>query len=103
MNERNEAHGTVAGVWRCLENLWDEVRARSNGDPVAVPVIGGGQARISQILPAQDSIRLVILSFLLASRDRPVCDRLDIVVREQDSRALDMLELQAFLTSLQES
>lgn len=103
MNERNEAHGTVADIWRCLENLWDEVRARSNGDPVAIPVIGGGQARISQILPAQDSIRLTILSFLLASRDRPVCDRLDIVVREQDVRSLDMLELQAFLTSLQRS
>lgn len=103
MNERNEAHGTVAGIWRCLENLWDEVRARSNGDPVATPVIGGGQARISHVLPAQDSIRLMILSFLLASRDRRVCDRLDIVVRDQDVRALDMLELQAFLTSLQES
>ena len=103
MNDRNEAQGTVAGVWRCLENLWDEVRVRSNGDPVAMPVIGGGQARMSQVLPAQDSIRLIIMSFLLASRDRRVCDRLDIVVREQDVRTLDMLELQAFLTSLQES
>lgn len=103
MNERNEAHGTVAGVWRCLENLWDEVRARSNGDPVAMPVIGGGQARLSQILPAQDSIRFIALSFMLASRDRRVCERLDIVVREEDVRTLDMLELQAFLTSLQES
>lgn len=103
MNDRNEAQGTVAGVWRCLENLWDEVRARSNGDPVAMPVIGGGQARMSQVLPAQDSIRLIILSFLLASRDKRVCERLDIVVREQDVRTLDMLELQSFLTSLQES
>ena len=103
MNDRNEAQGTVAGVWRCLENLWNEVRARSNGDPVAMPVIGGGQARMSQVLPAQDSIRLTILSFLLASRDKRVCERLDIVVRDQDLRNLDMLELQAFLTSLQDS
>jgi len=103
MNERNEAQGTVPGVWRCLENLWDEVRARSNGDPVAMPIIGGGQARMSQVLPAQDSIRLIVLSFLLASRDRPVCERLDIVVRDRDVRTLDMLELQAFLTSLQDS
>lgn len=103
MNERNEAHGTVPGVWRCLENLWDEVRARSNGDPVAMPVIGGGQARMSHVLPAQDSIRLIILSFLLASREKRVCERLDIVVRDRDVRTLDMLELQAFLTSLQDS
>lgn len=103
MNERNEAHGTVAGVWRCLENLWDEVRAASNGDAVAIPVIGGGQARMSHVLPAQDSIRFIALSFMLASRDKRVCERLDIVVREADVRTLDMLELQAFLTSLQES
>lgn len=103
MDERNEAYGTVPGVWRCLENLWIEVRARSNGDPVAMPVIGGGQARMSHVLPAQDSIRLIILSFLLASREKRVCERLDIVVRDQDVRTLDMLELQAFLTSLQDS
>lgn len=103
LNDRNEASGTVPGVWRCLENLWDEVRARSNGDAVAIPVIGGGQARMSQILPAQDSIRFIALSFMLASRDRRVCDRLDIVVRREDVRTLDMLELQAFLKSLQES
>lgn len=103
MNERNEAQGSVPGVWLCLENLWDEVRARSNGDAVAMPVIGGGQARMSQVLPAQDSIRFAALSFMLASRERRVCDRLDIVVREQDVKGLDMLELQAFLASLQDS
>lgn len=103
MDERNVAHGSVAGIWRCLENLWDDVRSRSNGDPVAMPVIGGGQARISHVLPAQDSIRLIALSFILASRDRRVCERLDIVVRKEDVRGLDMLELQAFLTSLQDS
>ena len=98
MNDRNEAHGNIPGVWRCLENLWDEVRAHSNGDPIAIPVIGGGQARMSQ-----DAVRLIVLSFMLASRERRVCERLDIVVRKQDVRALDMLELQAFLTSLQAS
>jgi hypothetical protein len=103
MDEQNVAHGSVPAVWRCLENLWDEVRSCSNGDPIAMPVIGGGQARMSHVLPAQDSIRFIALSFILASRDRRVCERLDIVVREQDARALDMLELQAFLSSLQDS
>lgn len=58
---------------------------------------------MSHALPAQDSIRLIILSFLLASREKRVCERLDIVVRDRDVRTLDMLELQAFLTSLQDS
>ncbi|MFI6763294.1 macro domain-containing protein [Micromonospora sp. NPDC050417] len=103
MNSVNQAQATMDGIWRSLENLWREVRARTNGDPVAIPVIGGGLARLSQILPAQDSIRFIAMSFMFASRQTRVCDRLDIVVRPQDVERLDMLELQAFLTSLKET
>ncbi|MGQ5261178.1 macro domain-containing protein [Micromonospora sp. ZYX-F-536] len=102
MDLRNQASATIDGLWRSLNNLWDEVRARTNGDPVATPIIGGGQSRISQILPAQDSVRFIALSFILASRHAKVCDRLDIVVRPEDSESLDMLEIQAFLRSLRE-
>lgn len=100
MNEINEARGTVGGIWRSLDELWTQVRARSNGAPVAIPVIGGGQARISQVLRAQDSIRFIALSFMFASRAERVCERLDIVVRKSDVAKLDMLELRAFLESL---
>jgi len=103
MNTRNEAHGSIDGVWRSLNSLWDEVRAKSNGDPVSIPVIGGGQARISQYFPAQDSIRFIILSYMFASRKEKVASRLSIVVRKSDVGAIDMLELQAFLKSLRPS
>jgi hypothetical protein len=102
MNAGNQTQATMGGIWRSLENLWREVRARTNGDPVAIPVIGGGLARLSQVLPAQDSIRFIAMSFMFASRETRVCDRLDIVVRPQDVGRLDMLEIQAFLTSLKE-
>ena len=103
MNERNEAHATVDGIWRSLDQLWKEVGANSNGRTVAMPVIGGGQSRISQILPAQDSIRLVILSFMFASRGTRVCEGLDIIVSPKVFQSLDRLELQAFLGSLRKS
>jgi hypothetical protein len=103
MNAKNQAHGSVDGVWRSLYSLWDEVRAKGNGDQVSIAVIGGGQARISQYFPAQDSIRFIALSYMLASRQEKVCDRLNIVVRESEVRNLDMLELQAFLKSLKPS
>jgi hypothetical protein len=102
MDAANQAQATMDGIWRSLENLWREVRAHTNGDPVAIPVVGGGLARLSQIFPAQDSIRFIAMSFMFASRHTRVCDRLDIVVRPQDVERLDMLELQAFLTSLKE-
>ncbi|OLF07478.1 hypothetical protein BLA60_26465 [Actinophytocola xinjiangensis] len=103
MNHRNEARGTIDGIWCSLNNLWSEVRARSNGEPVSIGVIGGGQARISQHLPPLDAIRLTAMSFMFASREERVTSRLNIVVRQQVARELDMLELQAFLKSLRRS
>lgn len=103
MDEHNNARATVGGIWNCLGELWTSVRRESNGGVVAVPVIGGGQARISQELPAQDAIRLTAMSFILASRKEKVCDGLDIVVRPQDMDSLNGPELQAFLRSLDEA
>jgi hypothetical protein len=103
MNEHNEARGTVDGIWKSLVNLWEAVSKYGNGAVVSVPVIGGGQARIAQILPLQDSIRFIILSFILASRSEKVCDELRVVVRPQDYARLDRLEIQSFLASLRPS
>lgn len=103
MNERNEARGSVDGVWRSLDRLWASISAHANGGAVSIPVIGGGQARLSQIMPAQDSIRFIILSFIFASRREKICDELKIIVRPSDYKKLDRLEVQAFLHSLKKS
>lgn len=103
MSASNQAEGTPDRLWKSLIGLWESVQLHANGEPVAIPVIGGGQSRMSQVLPAQDSIRFVMLSFMLASRNARVCDRLDIVIQPEDSERIDMLELQAFLTSLKPS
>ena len=103
MNERCEARGTMDGIWRSLEDLWKAVCVYGNGGTVSIPVIGGGQSRLSQVLPAQDSIRFMILSFVFASRREKVCDELRIIVRPSDYDRLDRLEIQAFLKSLRAS
>lgn len=103
MNEQNEARATMDGVWRSLDRLWQAVTAQANGGAVSIPVIGGGQARLSQVLPAQDSIRFIILSFMLACRHEKICDELKIIVRPADYVKLDRLEIQAFLRSLKKS
>jgi hypothetical protein len=103
MNDQNQAEGTPDRLWKSLLELWDSVRLHTNGDALSIPVIGGGQSRMSSILPAQDSIRFIILSFIFASRKARVCERLDIVVRPEDAERIDMPELQAFLTSLKPS
>jgi hypothetical protein len=103
MDSKNVAGGTPDGLWKSLLALWEEISNRGNGRAVCVPVIGGGQARLSSLLPAQDSIRFVALSFMLASRGKKVCDELRIVVRPEDYKSLDRLELQSFLSSLRAS
>lgn len=103
MNEQNQAKGTADGIWKSLSNLWAEVSKHGNGGSVSISVIGGGQARIAQILPGQDSIRFIALSFMLASRREKICDELRIVVRPTDYNRLDRLELQSFLSSLRPS
>lgn len=103
MDVHNTAHSTPDKVWKSLISLWDEISRRGNGGTVSIPVIGGGQARLSSVLPAQDAIRVTLLSFMFASRSEKVCDELRIVVRPEDYVELDRLELQSFLSSLRSS
>lgn len=103
MDENNNVSSSMGVLWQSLEHLWDEVRARSNGEPVACPVIGLGQSGMSNVLPIQDAVRFIILSFMFASRRQRVCEELNIVVRPQDERRIDMLEVQDFLSSLRRS
>lgn len=103
MDQKNVARSSIENVWRGLDQLWREVTNHANGGTVAVPVIGGGLARLSQILPAQDSIRFIILSFMFACRGERVCEELKIVVQPAQYDRLDRLEIQAFLMSLRAS
>jgi hypothetical protein len=103
MNKQNQASTTPDAIWRSLGALWQEVSRTANGAFVAIPVLGGGQSRVSHMLPAQDSIRFIALSFMFACRNGKVCDGLRIVVRPVDFERLDRLELQAFLSSLKNS
>jgi hypothetical protein len=103
MDARSSVETTTDGIWNSLSELWNEVRAVGNGGTVRMPIIGGGQSRISPLLPAQDAIRFTVLSFMLASRKAKVCDELVIVARPVDYAKLDRLELQAFFNSLRAS
>ncbi|MBB3815356.1 hypothetical protein FHY13_003748 [Xanthomonas arboricola] len=103
MNANNNASTTIETLTKSLHLLWDEVIAKGNGQPVAITPWGSGLSRISGVLPAQDSIRLIILTFMFASRKQKVSDELTVVVPESIFKNLDRLELQAFLSSLRSS
>ena len=103
MSDKNEAFGTVDSVWKSLLSLWTAQSERGNQHPISIPVIGGGQARMSSVLPAQDSIKLIVLSFMFASRKHKITDELRIIIQPNDYDRLDRMELQSFLASLRPS
>jgi hypothetical protein len=103
MDANNNSASSPDKVWKSLRLLWEEISRKGNGGTVSIPVIGGGLARLSNLLPAQDAIRLTLLSLMFASRKSKVCDELRVVVRPDDYRKLHRLELQSFLSSLRES
>ncbi|MEO5663431.1 MAG: macro domain-containing protein [Nocardioides sp.] len=103
LDENNKASSSIGVLWEALEKLWDEVRIKSNGEPVSAPVIGLGQSGMSTVLPMQDAIRFLIMSFMFASRHKRVCEELVIVIRPEDEKRVDMLEVQDFLASLRKS
>jgi hypothetical protein len=103
MDKGSTASSTTDGVWNSLSDLWKTVRSNSNGGRVCVPMIGGGQSKLSPVLPAADSVRFIALSFMLASRTAKVCDELVIVAPPAQYDVLDHLEIQAFLKSLRPS
>ena len=103
MDMSNSASSQIEGLTKSLFDLWTEVVATGNCQPISITPWGGGPSRISSILPAQDSIRLIILSFMFASRKKKVSDQLTIVVPPAVFKKLDRLELQAFLSSLRSS
>jgi hypothetical protein len=100
MDATNKAHGTPDGLWKSLGALWDAVRIHSNGEAISMPVIGGGQSGLSPVLPAEDAIRFIALSFIISSRSRRVCEELRIVALPELYDRLNHLELQAFLSGL---
>lgn len=103
MDEKNNVSSSIGILWEALDRLWDEVRGRSNGEVVSAPVIGLGQSGMSTVIPIQDAIRFLVLSFMFASRQKRVCDELRIVIRPEDEKRVDMLEVQEFLRSLKKS
>ncbi|MCS6554630.1 macro domain-containing protein [Curtobacterium flaccumfaciens] len=103
MDNKSSASSTTDGVWNSLSELWKIVRAESNGMTVCIPMIGGGQSKLSSVLPSVDSVRFIALSFMLASRAQKVCDELIIIAPANEYDTLDHLEIQAFLNSLRPS
>jgi len=93
MSNKLVAQATVEGIWRSLACVWKEVRDEGQLDRVSIPIVGSGLARLSAQLSNADLVRLIVLSFLAASRERIVSRHLQIVIHPGDAEHIDLREL----------
>jgi hypothetical protein len=82
-----------------LDRLWEAVFRRAHQEPVAMPLIGSGLARLS-FLDQGSLLRMILLSFVLRCRERRVCRELRIVLAPADLARIDMTEIAVFLRAL---
>lgn len=68
----------VPTLWTALVGLWAAVRNRAGGDPVAVPLIGGGLAGLG--LPPSQLLHLIVLSLVVTSRQTHIASPITIVL-----------------------
>ncbi|MBD0347181.1 MAG: hypothetical protein ICV63_20635 [Coleofasciculus sp. Co-bin14] len=84
-------------IWNSLSRLWEEVRQKGHGIEVAIPVIGSDLARTN--LPRMTLAKLIIMSFIVASKKDFVSRKLTLVIYPRDLENTDFYDLEDFLTS----
>jgi hypothetical protein len=97
MGNNNVAQSSVPELWQSLCATWEAVRDRGQLEAVSIPVVGSGLARLSSQISRPDLVRLILLSFLTASRARVVTNHLQIVIYPNDAEHIDLRELADFL------
>ena len=99
INENQIAHGSREGVVESLGRLWHFIGERGEMEPLAVPVLGTGRARIH--VTREDMIKYIISSFTAAcsENEKKFCEKLTIVVSRNDYHEyeIDLQELGNYL------
>lgn len=93
------ARSSVEEFWFSLNRLWDAVYQRAQHESVAMPLLGAGLARLD-FLDEETILRLILLSFVVHSRERSVCRELCVVIRPPLLDRIDLREIGAFLDAL---
>jgi len=84
-------------IWRSLSCLWEQVRLKGHGLEVAIPVIGSDLARTN--LPRMTLTKLIVISFIAASKKDFVTTKLTVVIYPKDLDSIDFYALEDFLNS----
>ena len=68
--------------------LWASVRNGSNGEPIAVPLMGSGQAQVP--LSKRALLMLLLMSITHESRAGKITDKIIVVLTQQAYEDIDL-------------
>lgn len=93
MNAHGVAHGTYDDLKQSLARLWVFVGERGSKEPIVMPVLGTGWARIKP--QRREVIEEMVKSFVAACSEKTFCEKLTIVISENDALKykIDLVEL----------
>ena len=93
MDKNGKVSSHPEDVLKSLAKLWHYVRMQGGYGPLVIPVLGTGRAR-GQVKREQ-MVREIIRSFIAACAEEKFCEKLTVVVSEDDYRKhnIDLQEL----------
>jgi hypothetical protein len=86
-----KAFADVPIMWTALKGMWLVVRNHSNGYPVNLPLVGGGQSGVG--LAPIHLLRIMLLSLLVATRQQEVTKTVRIIVHKSLIDRVDLAQL----------
>ncbi len=95
INEHGNARTSFDNVKKCLGEIWNYVGVRGDFQPISIPLIGSGRARLTQ---TRDEIAKEIIRSIVAScSTKKFCEKFTIVISPSDYGKLDLHQLGEFL------
>lgn len=91
-----KAQSDIKKLSASLDMLWEEIRLKGQRGKIAMAVLGSDLARIGTASHS-NLIKLIVSSFLLASRESPISEQLTIIIYPSNLEKVNMLELNDFL------
>jgi hypothetical protein len=83
LNDSGNAYTTPQELGEALKGLWAYVKNTGELQQLAIPLVGTGRGRVK--LTRQKVVRLIVESFVEASKNGPITDHLVIAIRPEDA------------------
>jgi len=97
MNNDMTVQSNADYIWQSLSKLWQEIRLKGHSIDVSISVVGADLARTG--LPRMALAKLIITSFIVASKEKFVTRKLTVMIYPKDVESIDLYELEEFLSS----